>query len=113
MVDIQSFCGFLGIKKAELARRLGLPYKSNTLSMYDKGKLTPTYEMCVKLLEMGMSIDELFGAEIASNVTVFRNSTKSVAPAKLDLNDPAVKEAMQQALSDVLLKASQSLADKP
>lgn len=95
---------------------MGLKPKSNTLSLYDKGKSNPPYEMCKKLLELGMTVEELFGTEIAKNVIVFRNKPeeKQQAPVevRLDFKDPAVQQAVSQAVSDALRNAAQSLSDK-
>lgn len=113
MIDVDSFKDRLGITKSELARRLGLDSKSNTLSLYAKGKSFPTYEMCCKLLDMGMTIEELFGPDIAAKVVVTKNALQERHAAyntRLDFNDPEVKAAMAQALSDILAK---STANKP
>lgn len=116
MIDVEAFTTHLGISKAELARRLGLDSKCNTLSLYAKGKSEPKFEMCKKLLTLGMSVEELFGTEIAKNVIVFRNKPeeKQQAPVevRLDFKDPAVQQAVSQAVSDALRNAAQSLSDK-
>lgn len=109
MADISSFTNALGISKAELCRRLGLKPKSNTLSLYDKGKSNPPYEMCKKLLELGMTVEELFGPEIAAKVVISRNELKAEQAAynpKINFDDPAVQAGITKALSDVFAKAA-------
>lgn len=112
MIDVDSCVSALGITKAELGRRLGLPRKSNTLSLYNKGKSTPTFEMCVKLLDAGMSIEELFGSEIADKVVVSRKVQNKPTEITLDMDNPIVQKAFQKALSDAFTKASKSLLDE-
>lgn len=51
----------MGVCKAELCRRLGIDPKSNILSSYEKGRTNPSHEMAVKLLNLGMTVEELFG----------------------------------------------------
>lgn len=106
MVDINSFTSRLGITKADVARQLGLDPKSNTLSLYSKGKSFPPFEMCRKLLMAGMTIQELFGDEVADNVVVYADK-KPVQDvnfeAKIDFDDPVTKSALARAISDLLV----------
>lgn len=62
-IQIQRFMDRVGIKnQTELANKLGLTQAA--VSAWNSGVRKPTYEICAQLLLMGMSIDELFGAEI-------------------------------------------------
>lgn len=109
MADISSFTTALGISKAELCRRLGLDSKSNTLSLYDKGKSNPPYEMCKKLLELGMTVEELFGPEIAAKVVISRNPLRDAQAAynaKINFDDPAVQAGLKKALGDIFTQAA-------
>ena len=58
----------LGIRKQEeLASMLGV--SDQTVSNWVKGKTFPTHQMEIQLLEMGMTVEELFGK-------AFRSTTK-------------------------------------
>ncbi|OWV27161.1 hypothetical protein B7988_03125 [Fibrobacter sp. UWB1] len=45
-----------------LADELGL--NASSVTAWKKGKATPSYDICQKLLEIGMGIDELFTPEL-------------------------------------------------
>lgn len=67
MIDIDSFIRRENIKdQKELARTLKVT--DNTVSMWANGKRTPTFKVCRKLLEMGMTVEELFGKPYRSSV---------------------------------------------
>lgn len=67
MVDIHGFIVRAGIADhTELAARLGT--KKSTVDSWSSGARTPTYEMCLKLLELGMTVEELFGKPYLSSV---------------------------------------------
>lgn len=59
-IKIKEFIDRVGIKSQEdLARRLGVG--KGTVSMWAKGKRYPTHQTEAELLEMGMTVEELFG----------------------------------------------------
>lgn len=67
MLKIQEFIERMGMKGHEdLAKRIGV--KKGTVSSWSSGDRTPTYDMCVKLLELGMTVEELFGKPYQSSV---------------------------------------------
>ena len=60
MVNIQGFIDRVGIADHfELAAKLGV--KKSTVDSWSSGARTPTYDVCVKLLDLGMTVEELFG----------------------------------------------------
>ena len=60
MVNVQEFIDRVGIKShEELAEKIGAT--KSAVSSWSAGVRTPTYDMCVKLLELGMTVKELFG----------------------------------------------------
>lgn len=61
VIDLKSYLNRTGFSKADLCRKLGLDAKSSLLSSYEKGRSDPSYDMCVKLLQLGMTVEELFG----------------------------------------------------
>lgn len=65
MIDIESFLSRKGMNKADLCREIGKDPKSSLLSSYEKGRSNPSFEICFKLLSMGMTVEELFGIEYA------------------------------------------------
>ena len=68
MVKIQEFMERNGIRnQTELATRLGLT--QSAISSWNDGVRSPTYETCIDLLKMGMTIAELFGDDIAALVS--------------------------------------------
>ena len=68
MVNIQGFIDRVGIADhTALAAKLGT--KKSTVDSWSAGSRTPTYDMCVKMLELGMTVEELFGKPYLSSVS--------------------------------------------
>ncbi len=67
-VFIDSFMKRLGCKnQQELADKLGI--SQGSVSAWGSGSRSPRYEDCVRLLQMGMTVEELFGiSEAEKNV---------------------------------------------
>ena len=59
--DIAAFLARTGMNQSELARRLGTT--SANVSKWVRGEGVPSYGICVSLLKMGMTQEELFGDE--------------------------------------------------
>lgn len=67
MVNVQDFINRTGIgSHKELADRLGI--KKRAVDSWSSGDRYPTYEMIGQLFRMGMTLEELFGKEIANIV---------------------------------------------
>lgn len=65
-VHIKEFINRVGIKRQEeLAAMLGV--SDQTVSNWAKGKTYPTHQMEEQLLEMGMTVEELFGKAYQSS----------------------------------------------
>lgn len=65
-IRIKEFIDRVGIKsQEELARKLNV--SNNTISNWAKGKRFPTHETEFQLLEMGMTVEELFGKPYPSS----------------------------------------------
>lgn len=90
MVKIDTYLRRTGMTKSALLRLIGEDPKSSILSAYEAGRSNPSYEKCVKLLLNGMTIDELFGDEIAQKVREYYRSIErtslSDAPRDVVLN---------------------------
>ena len=65
-VDINGFLARMGMKGVELQKRLGV--SSGNLSQYKSNRSNPSYTMVCKLIEEGMTADELFGPELAKKL---------------------------------------------
>ena len=62
MVKVQEFINRVGISShEELAEKLGV--EKGTVSSWSSGVRNPTYKVCIKLLDMGMTVEELFGKD--------------------------------------------------
>lgn len=81
----------VGIRnQTELANKLGLT--QSAISAWNAGVRTPTYETCVDLLKLGMTISELFGDDVALNL-------KDEFDVKQENFDEKVKSAIFRLLS--------------
>ena len=61
----------LGIKRQEdLARNLGV--SEQTISNWVKAKTFPTHQMSKQLLDMGMTVEELFGYPYPSSADILK-----------------------------------------
>lgn len=68
MVKIQEFMERIGIRnQTALADKLGLT--QSAISAWNAGTRSPTYETCIDLLKMGMTISELFGDDVGAIVS--------------------------------------------
>lgn len=59
MIRVYEFVKRVGTTREELAKRLGVG--EGTLKAWNYGDRKPTYDMCMALLESGMTVEELFG----------------------------------------------------
>lgn len=62
-MEIQSFLARKGYSQTSLAEKLGTT--SQNVNRWVTGVGVPSYEFCKKLLELGMTIGELFGIELS------------------------------------------------
>lgn len=97
MVGLKSFLNRLNMTKADLCRELDIDPKSSLLSSYEKGRTYPSYEKCKKLLEMGMTVEELFGREAAIGCSI----NEFVSPDEEDYKNKA-KQAVSETLKNML-----------
>lgn len=69
MVRVKEFIKRVGIADHDaLAEKVGVSKK--TVDSWSSGGRTPTYDVCVKLLELGMTVEELFGKPYPSSARV-------------------------------------------
>lgn len=110
-MDMTAFLKRMDWKQWQLAEKVGVG--TSTVGSWCCNRIYPAYDKVAILLELGMTIEELFGPDIAAKVVVTKNALQERQAAyntRLDFNDPEVKAAMAQALSDILAK---STANKP
>lgn len=86
MVKIKEFIRRAGIRDQEdLADRLGV--KRSAVASWSSGERNPTYDTCVRLLDLGMTVEELFGKAYPSTVGAldeeFRRKADYLAKALL------------------------------
>lgn len=68
MVKVQEFINRVRISShEELAEKLGV--EKGTVSSWSSGVRNPTYKVCIKLLDMGMTVEELFGKDYSLSVS--------------------------------------------
>lgn len=81
-VNFNDFMRRLGCRnQSELAEKLGIAQSS--LSAWGSGFRSPRYEDCKRLLQMGMSVEELFGDDLSGLETLVKPG-KKVADSKLE-----------------------------
>lgn len=73
VMDIQNFIKREKIADhEELAKKVGV--SKRTVDSWSSGARTPTYEVCQKLLELGMTVEELFGKPYRSSIASAESS---------------------------------------
>lgn len=73
----------MGWKQRHLAERLGLG--TSTVGMWCSGASTPPYDVVVKLIDLGITPEELFGEEISEKLKAYYLNPKDPkVPAKFD-----------------------------
>lgn len=65
-MDIEAFLNRIKCSKADLLRQLGLDPKSSLISSYIAGRANPSHDICCKLIDCGITAQELFGDELGS-----------------------------------------------
>lgn len=60
-MNIERFLKIRGWNQTELAREIGT--SSQNINKWATGKGVPSYEFCRKLIEAGMSVEDLFGVD--------------------------------------------------
>lgn len=79
--DFQKFASRTRLKQREIAARAGVSL--GLVGMWASGKAKPSYDTMLKLIECGISAEELFGKEYAEKL--FSNSKVGNPPANEDI----------------------------
>lgn len=119
MFDCNHFLQRNGWRQRDLAERLGLG--TSTVGMWCSGKSTPPYDVVVKLINLGITPEELFGEEINEKLKAYYlNPRNPQVPANFDneafrggiesakgidsANRPMTKEEIIQMIMDLKAK---------
>ena len=101
MFDCAGFLKRNGWIQAELAKKLGC--SKSTVAMWSAGANSPPYSVIEKLIELGATLEELFGKEHAEMLA--RNSScVSSGTSRIELTD--------EDLSRAFLRAAELLGQK-
>jgi hypothetical protein len=82
--EISNFLLRTGHTHKSLAKELKC--SSGLIGMYASHKAVPSYENCELLLKLGMSIEEIFGAEAAQNAVIFCPNKKDLEKERNSFN---------------------------
>lgn len=78
---------------SELQEKLGV--SSGLLSQYKAGRSNPSYDMLVKLLHEGMTIEEMFGTEVWEKV----KNQACLESSHLQLSDDECRKIVEHGLA--------------
>ena len=101
-MDIKSFLIRKGMTKAELCRKLGIDPKSSLVTSYEKGRSNPSFEICEKIIPLGITAQELFGQKLGD--TLVGNSSIPFNIPPEFANDPEHAAGQNQGLKDIEAK---------
>lgn len=102
MFDCNSFLNRKGWKQRELAQRLNIG--TSTVGMWCTGKSTPSYDVVVQLIKLGMTADELLGSEIAG--ILIKNSEVDTEIASSIFDSPEFSENVKKILLEIQGKSN-------
>ena len=102
MFDCNSFLNRKGWKQRELAQRLNIG--TSTVGMWCTGKSTPSYDVVVQLIKLGMTADELLGSEIAG--ILIKNSEVDTEIASSIFDSPEFAENAKKILLEMQGKSN-------
>lgn len=98
MVDVDSFLDRIKLSKADAMRKINGDPKSSLLTAYEKGRSNPSYDVIVKLIQMGITAEELLGKELANKLM---ENSGLVKPVPKDLSET---DDFKNAVQDVILE---------
>lgn len=99
-MDLKSFLDRTNLTKADVLRKLGRDPKSSLLSAYQSGASSPSFDMVLQLLKLGMTPLEMFGQEIDDILKKYYTefSAREIPSA---FNTPEFREGVAKALEDM------------
>lgn len=98
-MDIQSFMKRKGFRnQSEFAKILG---KSRSgIAGWNNGDRAPTYKMCQQLLLAGMTIQELFGDEVAEKCIVYADKNKENNVSKPSMSESDILAIIDRKMAE-------------
>jgi len=72
--DISCFLARNNLTHAGLAEKLDC--STSLVSVWASSDQTPSFDKCLKLIELGMTFEEMFGTELTNKAKVFLNENK-------------------------------------
>lgn len=94
--DFDGFIARTGRKRKGVASELGL--KESTVGNWCTGTSTPNYATIVKLVQLGMTAQELFGKELG-NLLVENSCNVAQIPPKFDT--PEFRRGLERVIADM------------
>lgn len=73
--DISCFLSRNNLTHAKLAEKLDC--STSLVSVWASSEQTPSFDKCLKLIELGMTFEEMFGTELTSKAKVFLNENQN------------------------------------
>lgn len=106
-MDIVGFMNRIGVSnKTKFAKMLDTK-PQNINKWFNKSQKEPTYEMCKKLLKIGMTLEELFDKETEQAYEAHRASApdniKDELIKSIDFSDPVIQQVLGRILSEKLV----------
>ena len=104
VMDLDHFLKRTGRTKADLLREMNLDPTSSLIASYIKERAYPPYDKILKLIELGITADELLGKEHAEMLMF--NSQVSPEEAKSIFDSPEFRKNVEKILAEIQNKSS-------
>jgi len=95
-MKIQAFLDRMGYKQKDLAEKVN--GSVSLVGGWCVSRVYPSYEKIAELLVLGMSIEELFGPEVAEKTKLFSDSSKESSHT---INRDAFLQGVKEALAEL------------
>lgn len=106
MFDCADFLKRMGWVQKDLAQKLEC--SKSTVAMWSNGSNSPPYSAIIKLIDLGITMEELLGREYADKLLQNSVPTKSplsrVLPLPEVMNNPEFKEGLEEIVEGILKK---------
>ena len=93
-IKIKEFHNRIRLTQKQLAEKLSC--SQSLVAGWDKGKRYPTYENLCKLIDLGITAEELFGKELAQKL-IDRSYRPSGDSDKVHITEKVLSEALMRA----------------
>lgn len=96
-MDLFSFLRRKNMTQAELSKRLETT--PGNVNRWAKGDGVPSYELCAKLLRLGMTVEELFGVDYAATHQLTPANPSEPDNTPIDYQDPKFLAALEKGMA--------------